>query len=48
MIFSLAQPMGWDCLIVGISLAEVIMTNIAYFEIVLLLFRTLFDIESRS
>jgi hypothetical protein len=38
----------WKCFIVGISLAEVIMTNIAYSEIVLLLFHTLFDIESRS
>jgi hypothetical protein len=37
MLFSLAQPMGWDCLIVGISLAKVSMATIAYCGIILLL-----------
>jgi hypothetical protein len=30
MMFSLAQPVVWDCLIVGISLAKVTMATIAY------------------
>jgi hypothetical protein len=30
MMFSLALPLGWDCLIVGISLAKVTMATIAY------------------
>jgi hypothetical protein len=29
-MFSLAQLMGWDCLIVGISLAKVTMATIAF------------------
>jgi hypothetical protein len=35
-MFSLAQPMGWDCYIVGTSLAKVTMATIAYCRIVLL------------
>jgi hypothetical protein len=30
MMFSLAQPMGWDCLIIGISVAKVAMATTPY------------------
>jgi hypothetical protein len=29
-MFSLEQPMGWDCLLLGLSLAKVAIATIAY------------------